>query len=165
MKQRGQMELSFGVIFSIFLIIVFVFVAGYVILNFIYPIQSQVGTSLFLNDLSSEIRKYYQSPGGGEKTISLKLGGDKVTHICFYNFELSQKGPYLDQYENIRENFGAEENFYFYPRKFAQPSSAQINYVDMNLSNNPECFEKSENGFDIRIKKSENEVFVKVSQA
>ena len=54
MKKRGQLQISFGMIFSIILIIAFVALAVYVIMIFL-DTGKCANTGLFKNDLQQEI--------------------------------------------------------------------------------------------------------------
>jgi hypothetical protein len=163
-NKRGQFQISFGVIFSLFLIGVFVFVAVYIIAIFL-GWGDQIKTGIFINDFENEVREYWRAPGGGEKTVRFELKSEEITHICFFNPELEQFGPYEEQYEEIKSSFSVEENFYFYPRRYAQPNSAVIKHIDMEAFNaNPYCIESVENVFKVKMKKTESDFLVKISR-
>lgn len=74
------MQLSFGMIFSIILIIVFIVFAFYAIKNFI-KLQQDVQIKKFAEDLQSDIDKMWGSTQGS-KTESYTLP-DKVEAVCF----------------------------------------------------------------------------------
>ncbi len=86
MNKRGQMKLSFGMIFSIFLIIIFLAFAFYAIKKFIV-LQQDIQIESFANDLQENVDAMWKSPqGSSEESYSLPK---KVESICFRNNELS----------------------------------------------------------------------------
>lgn len=82
MKKKGQMKLSFGMIFSIILIIVFIAFAFYAISKFM-AFQKELKYRTFTEDFQSSVDKMYaSSQGSKELTFGLPRGTDK---ICFVN--------------------------------------------------------------------------------
>ena len=82
------MKLSFGMIFSIFLVIIFLAVAIYFIIKFI-NIQHLIQIETFKNDLQADINQMWQSQQGSqEREYSLPT---KVNAICFMD----------DDYQNL----------------------------------------------------------------
>jgi hypothetical protein len=78
MKKRG-MELSFGMIFSIILIIVFIVFAGYAIKK-VVGFQQNAQTGLFLENLQSDINELWGSEQGSfSKEYSLSK---KIEKVC-----------------------------------------------------------------------------------
>ena len=83
------MKLSFGMIFSIILIIIFIASAFYGIQKFL-EVQDSVKTAQFMNGLQADVDKMWQSSGGStEKDYLLPL---KIDAVCFED----------DDYENFR---------------------------------------------------------------
>jgi len=87
--KTGQMKLSFGMIFSIILIIIFIAFAFYGIKNFL-ELQDSVKTAQFMNGLQADVDKMWQSSGGSQKVEYLLPS--KIDAVCFEN----------DEYENFR---------------------------------------------------------------
>jgi len=82
--KRGQMKLSFGMIFSIFLIIIFIAFAVYAITKFI-NLQKTIQMKSFAENLQSDVTNMWSSPRGSqEETYSLP---NKVEAVCFTNNE------------------------------------------------------------------------------
>ncbi len=162
--KRGQIKLSFGVIFSLFLIGVFVFVAFYVMM-IIMDLGETVKTSMFIDDLQDKIDEYYNSAGGGKSEVSFELKKEKINFICFFNSSLELIGPYDEQYEEITKSHYKKDNFYFHPRRYADPNSATIKHVKMNaFDENPYCVEKENGKFKFIVEKKQNEAKVKISR-
>lgn len=79
-NKRGQMKLSFGMIFSIFLIIIFIAFAFYAITKFI-KLQKTIQIENFARDLQSNVNDMWNSPRGSQEEIySLP---NKIDAVCF----------------------------------------------------------------------------------
>lgn len=86
-NKRGQMKLSFGMIFSIFLIIVFIAFAFYAIKKFV-GLQQDIQIKSFVNDLQNDVDSMWTSVGDSSSEESYSLP-NKIESICFRNNELS----------------------------------------------------------------------------
>ena len=79
-NERGQIKLSFGMIFSIFLIIIFIAFAVYAISKFI-NLQKTIQIESFVENLQSNVDDMWNSPRGSQEEIySLP---DKIDAVCF----------------------------------------------------------------------------------
>ena len=79
-KKRGQLKLSFGMIFSIILIIVFLAFAFYAIKMIIgFTDTAKVGT--FVNKFQSDINKKWTESGGGSQIYEYSVPKE-VEEIC-----------------------------------------------------------------------------------
>jgi len=87
-KKKAQMKLSFGMIFSIFLIIIFIAFAFYAIMKFL-DLQDSVKIAQFSENLQSDINKIWSSTQHSQK-VSYVLP-TKIKSVCFVN----------DEYENL----------------------------------------------------------------
>ena len=94
MKKRGQMKMSFGMIFSIFLIIIFIAFATYAIIKFI-NLQQTIQVESFKNTLQEDIDAMWQSQQGSRE-VEYYLP-NKIDKVCFD--------------EENRLSFTSEENF------------------------------------------------------
>jgi len=114
MKKSGQMEISFGMIFSIILVIFFLAFGFYAITKFI-ELQQSVQIETFLDDFQEDINAIWKSPQGSQsRTYVLPT---KITAVCLtddpdINLEFTSKeiipGDYIKNL-NI-ENIIAEED-------------------------------------------------------
>lgn len=94
--KRGQMKISFGMIFSIILIIIFLIIAFYAIQKFL-DLQQNVQVNQFADSLKSDVDKMWRgSQGSQEFTYSLP---SKTKSVCFAE----------DDFENlvVKDNEGA----------------------------------------------------------
>lgn len=84
MEKRGQLELSFGTIFSIILIIAFLVFAFYAIQKFL-AMQDAIKTEQLMDDIQKDIDKMYASTQGN-KTVEYSVSS-KVISVCFNEYE------------------------------------------------------------------------------
>jgi hypothetical protein len=92
--KRGQMKLSFGMIFSIILIIIFIAFAFYVVKNFL-GLQETVKLAQFKAKLQDDVDKMWKGAKGSQP-VSYVLP-QKIKAVCFEH----------DDYENLK--FSADE--------------------------------------------------------
>lgn len=92
------MKLSFGMIFSIILIIIFIAFAIYAITHFL-GFQKQLTFTQFFEDFQSDVDKMWKSTKGSQ-AVEYHLGkGAEI--VCFNNHE----------YENLEINKGEDRQF------------------------------------------------------
>lgn len=109
-SKRGQLKISFGMIFAIILIIVFIVFAFIAISHFL-SFQKKVQTKQFMNNLQNDINNAYQSQQSSNiETYNLPSNVEKV---CFVNSEL-----------NNLEVFNKGSQIYSAKHK--------LNYLDLN---------------------------------
>lgn len=80
MKKEGQLNLSFGMIFSIILIIVFLAFGFYAIKKFI-DMQQTIQIESFMKDFQDDVDKMWKSPQGSQ-TLTYSLPS-KINAVCF----------------------------------------------------------------------------------
>ncbi len=78
--KRSQMKLSFGMIFSIFLIIIFISFAIYAIIKFV-GLQHVAQIEIFKNDLQADVNKMWQSQQGSQ--VKKYYLPKKISEVCF----------------------------------------------------------------------------------
>ena len=99
-KKRGQMKMSFGMIFSIVLIIIFIAFAFYAIQKFL-EFQDTVKVEQFIENLQNDVDSAWKSSKvSQEKSYSLPR---KVGQVCFRNEEknLVMTGDSFGRTDNI----------------------------------------------------------------
>lgn len=82
MKKRGQIHLSFGMIFSILLIIVFIAFAIYAVMQFL-SLQNSIKISNFYNSLQNDVNTAWNSENSN-KAVSYDLPS-YIKEVCFTN--------------------------------------------------------------------------------
>lgn len=163
-EKRGQMQISFGMIFSIILIAVFIFVAFIAIRAFL-KMECTVGTGRFVSDFQSEVDRIWYS--AGEESIyhgKLSAATCKINSICFFDSAQEQAGKFNAEYDDIKPISGKSWNFYFSPNRNADIPHALIKHINMaEFSGNPYCIRVVNGEAAINLSKGLNEALVRIS--
>jgi len=115
-NRKAQMEISFGMIFSIILVIFFLAFGFYAIMRFI-ELQQSVQIETFLDDFQEDVNAIWKSPQGSQsRTYTLPT---KITAVCLtddpdMNLEFTSKeiisGDYIKNL-NFEKITAAEDPF------------------------------------------------------
>jgi uncharacterized protein (UPF0333 family) len=163
-NHRGQMKLSFGMIFSIILIIVFIGFAFYAIKSFL-GLQSSAEIEKFINDLQSDINKVWKSSQASqEEEYSLP---SEINYVCFVDFFSSKRGDKENIYEELKETFYGGENIVFYPIGSSDFDSTEMDHIDIEETTkdeNPFCIENSNGKVGLRILKDFEENLITITR-
>lgn len=158
----GQIELSFGVIFSIILIIAFIAVAIYAIMMFLSTKKcAEIG--LFKNDLQEAVNAAWN---GEETNTDFKRSLPvSLDFACFIDTTKPEKGNY--HYYNNVTALGKNFNMFFWPIKNACKGQGTFNIEHINLekiteSKNPYCIQNVNGKTTIKIEKRFSEMLVKL---
>lgn len=139
---RGQMKISFGMIFSIILIVVFIAFAFYAIKKFL-DFQDTIKVEQFLEELQADIEKIWKGSQASQKEeYSLP---SKVEAVCFTN----------DEYENLF--FQSEEII----------KGEKIEYIDINKiteKKDPFCIETEKGKVRMILKKGFGETLITIEK-
>jgi len=140
-NKKGAMELSFGMIFSIILIIAFLAFTIYAINKFL-GIQKTLQAATLVNDLQGAIDKMWRGGQGSQQyTFSLP---SKTQAVCLVDFSSPKTGPKESLYNELSRAFFEKENLVFYPVGSAEGLDAaaigHINITKITKSENPYCF-------------------------
>ncbi len=162
---RGQMKLSFGMIFSIFLIIIFLTFAFFAITKFM-KIGSTAQIGSFKNSLQQDIDKMWKgSQGSDEFHYNLPSG---IEYVCFMDYETDASGPKADFREEFNSVYFGGENLFFYPVGSAEGlDSTEIKHVDMaelTGNENPYCVRIIDGRMNIRLTKNYGENLVQLQR-
>ena len=79
-KKKAQMEISFGMIFSIILIIAFLGVGFYAIVKFL-DLQKSIQIETFSRNLQNDVDTMWKSAGGSQN-LNYQLP-TKISSVCF----------------------------------------------------------------------------------
>ena len=159
------MEISFGMIFSIILIAIFLFVGFFAIRMFL-NLSDKVNVASFIKELQNEVDTLHGSIGGSDG-ITVRLNTDgKLTHVCFMDRERDLSGS-SQNIEIGRElsRFGGERsnNMYFYPSNVANAVSTKIERINMTaFQTNPHCIEAVNNRINVVLAKNTGEALVRI---
>jgi hypothetical protein len=163
MKKRGQLfGMPFTTIFSIFLIAIFIVVAFFAIKYFL-NIRRCSEMGLFTDDFQNEITSAWQSPSSYKTFIRSLPSG--IEYVCFADLskEADAVGVEREIYQELKRNADYTVNLFFYPRKKACIPYANIEHINMTMSN-PYCFPVENGKVEIKIEKEFYDPLVKVSR-
>lgn len=128
-NKKGQLKISFGMIFSIILIIVFIAFAFFGIKKLL-GVQETAMIAQFKYDLQEDINEMWGGPQGNQ-TMEYKLP-KKIEQVCFKEDEI--------------------QNLYFEPRgKFSGDLIVHINLGETLDGRNEKCFVNSDGKIGIRL--------------
>lgn len=162
--KNGQIKLSFGMIFSIILIIVFLAFAFYAIKTFL-GIQNAAQTGKFINDLKSDIDRVWKSTESSEEREYVLPS--KINYVCFVDFESSASGPRGDIYSELRFVYFGNENMMFYPLGSSDIDSTKIINIALSkitLDENPFCIENVRGKVKLTLVKEIGEALVTIKR-
>jgi len=161
MIKRGQLDISFGMIFSIILIIVFIVVAIYGAIVFL-NMKKCTETGLFKNDLQAAIDSAWNGEyADSEITRSLP---SNIDFVCFIDLSKKESGTYKNYYENATM-LGNNFNMFFWPLKSSCKSALKFEIEHINTGNitkndNPYCIQNVKGKTTVKIEKSFSDMLV-----
>ncbi|MDP2925901.1 MAG: hypothetical protein Q8N99_06020 [Nanoarchaeota archaeon] len=164
-KAEGPLGMSFSMIFSIILIIVFVMVA-FIAVRYFLNLQACAKTGDFVSDIKNKVTQAWQSEGH-ETTMTSYLPS-KIDYICFADLTKPLKGTNQQLLDEI-EYYGGppDSNMFIYPKENAcDIPSHKIPHLDMEYitkSRNPYCIAVNKGVLKIKIEKALNTGLVKLS--
>lgn len=154
--KRAQMKLSFGMMFSVILIIIFLAFTFYAIKTLL-GMNDAVTVGKFYDSLQDDVdRMWGASQGSQEETYRLPR---KVEMICFASFGPGEIGTGINAgiYDELIYGYHRDENLIFFPLDSGGGlSSGTIKHIDidrMTSENNPLCFENVKGKITINIEK------------
>ena len=156
------MKLSFGMIFSIILIIIFIAFAFYVIKTFLGTgITAQAAA--FKDDIQNDVNKLWSaSQGSQEEEYFLP---NKIEYVCFVDYYSTASGAYSEIYEELKLGYYGSENLFFYPSN--ELSGIELKHVaieDITSFQNPYCIPNTDSRVKIILNKDFNETLVTVAK-
>ena len=162
-SKRSQqiLGLSFGVIFSIILIIFFILITFIVIKSFLST-KSCAQLGIFKSKLENEVKNSWNS-----QYVSSKFKGvlpSKVKKVCFSDLSSQFKGVNRDIGEEFSVYEGNNKNMFFYPIESACEIPAHniphINLDLLTINENPYCINVENGIIEIQIEKKINDRLV-----
>jgi hypothetical protein len=162
--KKGQVKMSFGMIFSIILIVVFIAFAIYAISKFL-DIQGSVNVGQFKEYLQSDIDSMWKSTQGSQEAeYSLPK---KISYVCFVDYSSAKTGSKKDLYDEFKILYSGDENLFFYPiGSGGGTDSMVIEHIDTGKitgSENPFCLNNSNGKISMTIKKGTSEALVTIT--
>ncbi len=163
--KKAQLSLSFGMIFSIILIVTFISFAFFAISKFL-GIQKSVEVGKFLNDFQSDVDRIWQGSQGSEvKTYSIPK---KIEYVCFADYTEQERGENSVLYQRLYEVYYENENMFFYPVGSGEGlDSKELKHIDikrMTEVENPFCIKNNQGKISFTIKKDFGEALVTIAE-
>lgn len=159
------MKLSFGMIFSIILIIIFLAVAFYAIKVFL-DMGNSVKVGKFVDGLQEDINKMWRSSQGSQD-VSYTLS-EKIGKVCFIDYSHSIEGNDAKIYNELKQTYYGSENLFFYPLGSGSGlDSTKIEHIDLEKSTqneNPLCFNNINGKINFKLEKNYGDSLVTVSR-
>lgn len=160
MNKKGQIQVSFGMIFSIIIIIATISVSAYVINNFL-KISKCSDIGLFYNDLQKAVDKAWAS----EITNNVFEGKlpSGIKSVCFGNVS-NTLGDNSEEAEFLKRYFRQDKNVFLYPTQNACDSNLayhKLNHVQLGEFF---CVPIESSKISVRISKSNQESLVRISK-
>jgi hypothetical protein len=163
-RKSAQLKLSFGMIFSIFLIIIFLAFAFYAI-KFLLNMQKSIKIGEFIKNLQEDIDKMQKGSSGSQKNEYVL--NKKVDYICFIDYDSPKRGINRNLYDELQQLFFKDENLFFYPigsgEGIDKVKIKNIDLIKITKNENPFCINCFEGKVDLIIKKEYGDRFVEIS--
>ncbi|MBM3228447.1 hypothetical protein FJZ20_00980 [Candidatus Pacearchaeota archaeon] len=162
--KRGQMNLSFGMIFSIILIVIFLVFGFYAIKAFL-KFQDSATKGKFFDELKADVDRVWKSAESSqERTYFLP---SKIVSVCFVDFSSSAIGRDAGIYSELKKTYYGTENLVLYPIGSSEVESIRINNIDlieMTKNENPFCIETNKGKLILTLSKNFNDALVTVKR-
>ena len=163
MQKRGQMKMSFGMIFSIILIIIFLSFSFSAIKKFI-GISNAAKLAQFKDDLQEDMDRLWRGSRGNQ-TLTYNLPS-KITYVCFANYSEGERGDGSIYYDEMERSFFEIENMFLYPPESSEGLEAtKINHLNLDETtkfSNPLCIENKKGILTMTIVKGYGESLVTI---
>ncbi len=163
--KKAQMKLSFGMIFSIILIVVFLWFSIYAIQKFL-GIQRSIQITTFSENLQNDINKMWRgSQGSQEYEYVLPK---RIKKVCFVDFNQSSRGRDKDIYSDLKMAYFGSENMIFYPVGSGEGLDSKeikhINIERITSADNPFCIDNIKGKIKMTIKMMPGENLVTITE-
>ena len=165
-RKSGQMQISFGMIFSIILVVAFLAFAFYAIRVFINAGEGAQAAK-FIDEFQDDINRIWNSEVSLE-TNEYGLPG-YADFVCLIDFSSDAEGENSILYPQIRGSVDyVNNNMAFWPVEHGSFESALIRHIDIETttsSDNPLCFGAENGKVRITLRKDMGEALVTVERA
>jgi len=135
MKRSGQIQVSFGMIFSIIIVIATVAVGFYVI-NYFLNLSSCTKAGMFWDSLGDEVDKAWKS----DMTQKVFQGAvpSGVKYVCFGNFSLTPENNVTTRniFSELEEFGETDKNAFMYPPEKA----CEVGFYDLKHTRSDNFF-------------------------
>lgn len=163
MGKRGQVQMSFGMIFSIIVIIAIVAIASYVIINFL-RLGKCTEIGLFYDELKREVNKAWQSTIYRDVFNKGKLPSG-IEYVCFGELNKGYGGrEYKEQFDFLSRYMRQDKNVFVYPTQNACDSNLAFLKLEHIEIMEFFCVPVVDGKVSIKMEKDEFDALVKLSR-
>jgi len=162
-KAQQVFGMSFSVIFSIFLAVIIIVVAFFVIRAFM-GWGKCTQTTYFIDDLQKEINKVWRTPLHTPVDSGFKSNVPSgITHVCFGNLNEPTNAGVEEReiYLALQRSSDYNDNMFFYPAKKACTNSEKIEHIALPFTN-PTCFKVKKGDVEIKLIKDYTDTLVSI---
>jgi hypothetical protein len=153
--KKAIMQIPFGMLFSVILIIAFIALAIYIIVMFL-NMEKCVETGMFKQDFQEAVNRAWSS----EKTSEIFKGSlpGSIQQVCFVDASKQEKGKYKEHYSEFQLYESENKNMFFWPLESSCEGqrSFVIEHVDIEKitgQENPYCIQVEGGRIELKIEK------------
>lgn len=167
-RSQQLFGMPFAVIFSIILIVIFLFVAFFAI-TIVLGWMKCINSGNFIEDLQDEIDRIWATDSFTpiDEAFSRTLP-DGIEYVCIADLSKEPTGSAKEKeiYVQLKRNANYESNLFFFPPKnvCAEVSSAKIGHIS-TPDTNPYCFEAVDGKVNVKIERGYRDSLIKISRA
>jgi hypothetical protein len=154
MKKRGQLQLSFSMIFSIFMIVAVIALAVYVIVYFL-RLSSCGEIALFYQDLQKKVDSAYNA--GLAQDIFSSSVPSKIKMVCFGNMTPPIASGAREAYKVLKIYSRTDGNVFMYPHIKACDANLAIGKIRHVYTTQFFCVPVNGGKVEVKIKKEPTE--------
>lgn len=161
----AQLQISFGMIFSIILIVVFLGFGFWGIMKVLsFSDFSQI--SKFIDGVQKDVDDLWKGTQGVWSPKEGYTVPKKVDYVCFVDFSKDGKGKNENLMKELQPYNNGNENLVFLPGGVGEDlNSIEIKHIDIEkitAENNPYCFEEKDGKVKITLEKKYGETLVTI---
>ncbi len=159
------MKMSFGMIFSIILIIIFLAFGFYVIKGF-FNLSNSALAGKFVTDLQSNVNSIWKGSYEASQQYNYTLP-DSIQYVCFIDLSSGERGQYSSMYSDLQLSASSTtDNMIFYPRGSLSRASAMINHLNTTTmaTENPYCIKASNGQISLTLMMNNGESSVRITR-
>jgi len=150
--KKGQMKISFSMIFSILLVVLLLALAFYGIRYFM-DFSDSAQTAKSVHKFSEDVKGVWQASMASEEVNYTFPDG--IKYFCYVEQDSEIKGDFESLFDEVSSFLDPEDNSFVYSSEENHETS-KIDYLDVSSltsDNNPNCFEIDEGRLSLIIKK------------
>ncbi len=157
-KGQSIFGMSFGVIFSLILIVCIIVVGVIVVIKFL-DVRDCGQIKLFIDDFQDSVNSAWRSE---ELSKSFEGRLNNIEYVCFIDLEKDLNGRFVEMGREMSDY--SDENMFLYPMKNACVPNHRIEHLDISeitFQDNPYCV-NVDGEIVINIEKEMGESLVKI---